>query len=167
MTQTEMHPAIAVAHEAMTHFGSGYAAVAIRAREDVAGVVLDNAENRFVVLVENRAGTWTAPGTIIGSPRPERPRAATTPDLLPLQRMNRKRSGVVDAEGNWTSDMWFAVTGLAAEDATEIAVIVDGHEHREPIGEDGLAFAVARIRATDEPTIVVHTRDGRAVRVAQ
>ncbi|MGF6885644.1 hypothetical protein ABIA39_007439 [Nocardia sp. GAS34] len=57
----------------------------------------------------------------------------------------------------------FAVTGLAAEDAEAIAIVVDGQEHREPIGVDGLAFAFARARGDSEPEVIVHTRDGRAV----
>ncbi|MBY8856055.1 hypothetical protein K7711_06160 [Nocardia sp. CA2R105] len=166
MSRTELHPAIPVAHEALADFPGDFTTVTVLAHDDVAGVVLDSAQARFVVLVENLEGTWTAPGTIIGSPRPECPRAAVTPDHLPLQRMNRKRSGQVDAEGNWAGDVWFAVTGIAAEDATEIAVIVDGREQREPIGDDGLALAVTRIRATDEPTVIVHTRDGRAISAA-
>lgn len=148
-----------------THFGK--CSRSSRFTNFVAGVVLENAQARFVVIVENREGTWTAPGTVIGSPRPERPRAAVTPDHLPLQRMNCKLSGNVDAEGNWDGDVWFAVTGLAAVDAEAVSIVVDGQEYREPIGEDGLAFAIARIRTADEPTVIVHTRDGRRVKATR
>lgn len=45
---------------------------------------------------------------------------------------------------------------------TEVAIVVDGHEHREPIGDDGLVSVITRIRA-DEPGVIAYTRDGRAV----
>lgn len=164
MTNTELHPAIAVAHEALGNFPGDFTVVAFLPHDNVAGVVLDSEQARVVVIVENTDGVWTAPGTIIGSPPPERPREPTTPDHLPLARMNRKRTGKVDAAGNWVGDAWYAVIGLAAEDATEISVVVDGREYREPVGDDGLAFAFARIHPDDEPVVYVHTRDGRTVR---
>ncbi|MQY20282.1 hypothetical protein [Nocardia macrotermitis] len=164
MSRTELHPAIPVAHEALGNFPGDFSVVAFLPHDNVAGVVMDSEQARAVVIVENTDGIWTAPGAIIGSPPPERPREPATPDHLPLARMNRKRTGQVDAAGNWVGDVWYAVTGLAAEDATEIAVIVGGHEYREPIGDGGLAFAFARIHAEDEPVVFVHTRDGRAVR---
>lgn len=126
--------------------------------------MLDSDRARFTIFVENQDGVWTAPPMITGGPAPEGPRSERAPDHRPLKRMSRRKSGHPMAAGEWPDECWFAVTGLAAEDATEIAIIVDRHEHREPIGDDGLAFAIARIRSDDEPTVIVHTRDGRAVR---
>lgn len=165
MTQTLSHPAIDVALAAVAdaRFPGEFAATAIRLCQGAAAVVLDSDKARFVLFVEDRDGMWTAPGMIGGGPVPEGPRLERTPEDWPLKRMARKKSGHPVIDGEWPDECWFAVTGLAAEDATEIAIIVDGHEHREPIGEDGLAFAIARIRTVDEPAVVVHTRDGRAV----
>jgi len=103
------------------------------------------------------------PSLPTAAPIPEGPRADRTPDYRPLKRMSRKRSGGSVVKDQWPEQCWFAVTGLSALDATEIAVVVDGHDHREPIGADGLAFVIARIRTEQEPTVVVHTRYGRAV----
>lgn len=166
MTHTISHPAVGAALAALaeSRFPGEFAANAILLRDDAAAVVLDSAEARFVFFVENQDGIWTAPSMVTGGPVPEGPRAERTPDYRPLKRMSRKKSGHPIVDGEWPDECWFAVTGLAAEDATEIAVIVDGDEHREPIGEDGLAFAIARIRTADEPAVIVHTRDGRAVR---
>ncbi|WP_216901622.1 hypothetical protein [Nocardia alni] len=84
---------------------------------------------------------------------------------MPLQRLNRKRFGSPDRDGTRPEFVWFAVTGLAAEDATEIAIVVDGQETREPISDGGLAFAVARAHRGDEPHVFVHTTDGRRITV--
>jgi hypothetical protein len=167
VSRTELHPAIAVAHDALRDFPGDFTVVAFLPHDNAAGVVLDSEQARVAVIVENTDGEWTAPGTIVGSPPPECPRATVTPDHLPLARMNLKRTGKVDAAGNWTGDVWFAVLGLAAQDATEIAIIVDGRERRERIGDSGVAFAIARIQPDDEPTVYVHTREGRAVRATR
>ncbi len=84
---------------------------------------------------------------------------------MPLQRLNRKRFGSLDREGARSEFVWFAVTGLAAEDAMEISIVVDGQETREPIGDAGLAFALARVHRDDEPQVFVHTGDGRRITI--
>ena len=157
------HPAVEVARNALAEFAHDFTAAAVLAHDEVAGVVMDNPTARFVVIVENRSGVWTAPGCILGGPRPARLREARTPDYRPLQRLSRKHTGMLDANGNRTDHVWFAVTGLAAEDATEISVVIDGTETREPIGEDGLAFAVARVPHGCDPEVYVHTQDGRRI----
>lgn len=166
MTHTISHPAIGAALDAIaeSRFPGEFTPSSILLRDSAAAVVLDSDEARFVLFVEDRDGVWTAPSMITGGPVPEGPRLERTPDDWPLKRMSRKKSGHPVVDGEWPDECWFAVTGLAAEDATEIAIIVDGHEHHEPIGEDGLAFAIAWIRTAAEPTVIVHTRDGRAVR---
>lgn len=167
MSQSLLHPAVAVAQERVAalddEFGTDFAPAAIRIMDNAAAVVMDSTNARFVIVVEDMDGVWTAPSMLTAAPIPEGPRAERTPDLRPLKQMSRKRSGWPVVKGQWPDQCWFAVTGLAALDATEIAVIVEGHEHREPIGADGLAFAIARIRTEQEPTVVVHTHDGRAV----
>ncbi len=77
--------------------------------------------------------------------------------------MSRKWSGSPDE----LDYEWFAVAWLAALDAIEISLVADGQETREPIGDDGLAFAVGRIRLGSEPEMYVHTRDGRRALIAK
>lgn len=162
------HPAVAVAQERVAgldaEFGVDFTPAAIQTIGDnAAAVVMDSSTARFIVIAEDKGDGWTAPAMTIGSPRPDGPRAARTPDDRPLNRMSRKRSATLDDERQWPEHVWYAVTGLAAEDATEISIVVDGREHREPIAEDGLAFVVARIQRDHEPEVYVHTQDGRRV----
>lgn len=156
------HPAVAVAQERTAVLGD-FTAVAVRAREDIAAVLMDSAENRIIIIVENRDGTWTPPGMVTGTSRPAGPRATRTPDHLPLNRLSRKRYARLDVNGDRPEYSWCAIAGLAAQDATEISIVADGRETREPVDDDGLAFALARVHRDHEPKVYVHTRDGRVV----
>lgn len=157
------HPAISVAQQRLANFEGNFTPTAIRTRDNAAAVVMDSDDARFVVIMEDVDGTWKAPAMVIGSPPPAGPRPERTPDSRPLQRLSRKRSAQLDADLRWPEYSWFAATGLAAKDAAEISVIADGREYREPIGADGLAFAIARVRHDVEPEIFVHTQDGRRI----
>ncbi len=158
-----IHPAISVAQQRIADFEGDFTPTAIRTRDNIAAVVMDSEDARFVIIMESTDGAWKAPAIVIGSPPPAGPRAEHTPDYRPLQRLSRKRSAQLDADLEWPEYSWFAVTGLAAEDATEISIAVDGSEYREPIGDNGLAFAIARVHRDSEPEVYVHTRDGRRV----
>ncbi|WP_067891142.1 hypothetical protein [Nocardia vaccinii] len=157
------HPAVAVAEARVAdlddRFGVNFSPTAIRVMDDAVAVTMDSTEARFIIIMENIDGEWSAPSMLGGTTRPQAPRYERTPVGLPLKQMSRKRVPTLRQPDQW----WFAVAGLAAEDAESVSITVNGEEHREPIGEDGVAFAIVGIRATDEPTVVVHTRDGRAV----
>lgn len=163
MSQALSHPAIAVAVESISGYGGEFEPVAAIIKDDVVGVVLDSDEARFTVIVQDREGVWTPPTITVGSPRPTEPRQTRTQDYMPLQRLNRKRFGSSDRDGARPEFVWFCITGLAAEDAAEVSIVVDGHEHTEPIGAAGLAFAIARMHRDDQPEVYVRTQDGRRI----
>ncbi|WP_067663992.1 hypothetical protein [Nocardia miyunensis] len=158
------HPAVAVAQSRVAElddgFGTGFAPTAIRVIDDAVAVTMDSTKARFIIIMEDIDGEWSAPSTLVGTTRPDGPRAERTPDHLPLKQMSRKRVPTLRAP----DQSWFAVAGLAAQDAAEVSIVVDGHEYREPIDANGTAFAIVRIREGQEPTAFVHTRDGRAVK---
>ncbi len=165
MSHIPSHPAIAVAVERMSEHGGDFTPVGALIRDEVVGVVLDSEEARAVLIIENHDGVWVPPSVTVGGSRPTEPRHPRTLDYEPLQRRNRKRVGTLDGDGNRSEYGWFAVTGLAAEDAEAISIVVDDHEHREPIGDDGLAFGLARVHRDQDPQVYVHTTDGRRINV--
>lgn len=168
MDGTLSHPAVAVAVDLMKdRFGGGFAPVGFVARDQIAAVVLDNADARFTIFVEDLDGRWTAPSYIGGASRPSRPRKAHTSDHCPLDKFSRKRF-TPHASGEGRPDaVWFAVTGLAALDAVSVSVISELDEQTAPVDENGLAFVVVRALPDEQPRVYVHTRDGRSVADAQ
>jgi hypothetical protein len=58
---------------------------------------------------------------------------------------------------------WFAVTGRAAADASEVSLTSAADAATEPVCEIGLVFTLVRTRTGENPEIRVHTQDGRSV----
>jgi hypothetical protein len=166
MIQSE-HPAVAVAESRVAEFGDGFGTdftpTAVRVMDDAVAVSMDSTKARFIVIMEDIDGKWSAPSTLVGTTCPEGPRPERTPDYLPLKQMSRKHVPTLRTP----DQSWFAIAGLAAKDAVEISIVVDGREHREPIGADGTAFAIVRIHEGQEPAAFVHTSDGRAVKATR
>jgi hypothetical protein len=161
--ETLDHPAVAVAVAALTVADPDPRPVAAIIRDDTVAVLVDCEQGRCAVFVQLRDGHWVAPGMIIGSTRPDKPRADRTPDYMPLHRKSTKRFAHPSADGTPQDEGWFAVTGLAAHDAVSVSVRSELDDSITPISEDGLAFAIVRARWTEEPDVYVHTSDGRRV----
>lgn len=150
------HPAVAVAVGALTDHG--LTPVTAVVRDDVVVVVVDGEAGRWIVLAQHVEDSWrVGPGTIFGTTRPDTARDVRTPEYLPLQRLGTRFRAVSDTEG------WFAVTGLAADDATSVTVTSSLEEHTSPVTADGVALTVVRATSTEQPRIYVHTTDGRKI----
>ncbi|MBF6339424.1 hypothetical protein IU450_26530 [Nocardia abscessus] len=159
------HPAVTVAIDALAGADRDLTPVRVIVRDEIVAVLVDGERGRYVSFVRFEDEGWIAPGMIIGSPRPEGPRADRTPNHLPLQRKSTKLFTLPNPDGTRRDESWFAVTGLAARDAVHVSVTSELEERIAPIGSDGLAFAVVRARTSEDPRIYVQTCDGRRVPV--
>lgn len=166
MSHTLSHPAVAVATSAVAGCGGDTVPAGIIVRDNLAAVVVDSTEARFIVMMEGDGDTWTAQKYISGTARPNRERDAHTTDRNPLRSLARKPYGLRTASGERPEFGWLAVTGLAAEDAVSVSVTSELETQTTPVESDGLAFAVVRVRPDEKPSITVNTRDGRSVLVA-
>ncbi|MEV5835017.1 hypothetical protein [Nocardia sp. NPDC052112] len=156
MTALEQHPAVAVATRALAGHDRDLSPVTAVIRDDVAAVLIDGVQGRWIVFADPRDGEWFVEGTTFGAPRPAGPRSDRSPDHMPLQRL-RIRFHSAGGEG------WLAVTGLAAYDAVSVSVASGLDEAVASVTDDGLVFAVIRARADDDPSVFVNTRDGRRI----
>lgn len=154
------HPAVSVAIDALTAADQGLIPVSAVVRAEIAAVVIDGAQGRYIVFVHPDGDQWTTRGTMFGAPRPAGPRPDRTMAWEPLQRLGtRFRSHTADRTG----EGWFAVIGRAALDAVSLSVASTLEEHSAPIGADGLALAVIRATGSEQPRITVTTLDGQRV----
>ncbi|WP_067469267.1 hypothetical protein [Nocardia amamiensis] len=157
------HPAVTVALDALADADRDLTPVSVVIRDDIAAVVIDGNQGRYIVFVHPDGDQWATHGTMFGAPRPSGPRNDRTSSWEPLQRLGtRFRSANADQSG----EGWFAVIGRAAHDAVCLTVSSSLEKQVVPIAADGLAFAVIRAYGSDEPHITVTTRDGRAIAVA-
>ncbi|MBF6301952.1 hypothetical protein IU459_31055 [Nocardia amamiensis] len=154
------HPAVAVALDALADADRDLTAVSVVVRDDIAAVVIDGNQGRYIVFVHPDGDQWATHGTMFGAPRPSGPRNDRTSSWEPLQRLGTRFRSVTADE---SSEGWFAVIGRAAHDAVSLTVSSSLEKHVAPIGADGLAFAVIRAYGSEEPHITVTTRDGRAI----
>ncbi|MEV4127083.1 hypothetical protein [Nocardia sp. NPDC049707] len=148
------------------------APVAVLARDEIAAVLLESHEKRFVVFVPHEGGEWVAPGMTSGTPRRvSQPRAQVT-GQVPLVGLAGRGFAVTGPDGEPEKFGWFAMTGQAAADAVEVSFTSTVDVVTEPVGESGLVFAIVRTQMIErqdglltfeKPTILVHTRDGRSV----
>ncbi|MGK8487461.1 hypothetical protein [Nocardia asiatica] len=156
------HPAVSVAIDALTAADQGLTPVTAVVRAELAAVVIDGDQGRYIVFVHPDGDLWTTHGTTFGAPRPSGLRHAHTLAWEPLQRLGaRFRSATADRNGVG----WFAVIGRAAQDAVSLSVASSLEEQEVAIGADGLAFAVVRATGCEQPHVTVATRDGRRVTV--
>jgi hypothetical protein len=151
------HPAVSVAIDALTAADQGLTPVSAVVRAEIAAVVIDGDQGRYIVFVHSDGDQWTTRGTMFGAPRPAGLRHNHTMAWEPLERLGtRFRSQTADRTG----EGWFAVIGRAAQDAVSLSVASTLEEHSAPIG---LAFAVIRATGSEQPRITVTTRDGQRV----
>lgn len=147
--------------------------VAVLARDEIAAVLLESPDHRLVVFVPCEDGNWVAPGMSGGTRLPtEGVRERRTGDT-PLTGVSGRGFCGIGPSGEPLELGWFAVTGRAAADATEVALISSVDKATEVIGADGLAFALVRTRMIrsetgdipmfEKPEIRVSTTDGRSV----
>ncbi len=156
------HPAVAVALDALVAADRDLTSVSAIVRDEIAAVVVDGDQGRYIVFVHPDGDRWTTHGTTFGAPRPSGLRHAHTLAWEPLQRLAaRFRSATADRNGVG----WFAVIGRAAQDAVSLSVASSLEEQVVAIGADGLAFAVVRATGSEQPRVTVATRDGRRVTV--
>ncbi|WP_280300237.1 hypothetical protein [Nocardia abscessus] len=154
------HPAVSVAMNTLTAADQGLTPVSAVVRAEIAAVVIDGDQGRYIVFVHPDGDQWAAHGTSFGAPRPAGPRHERTPAWEPLQRLGiRFRSATADRTG----EGWFAVIGRAAQDAVSLSVASSLEEQVAAIGADGLAFAVVRAIDSEQPCVTVTTRDGQRV----
>lgn len=137
--------------------------VAVLARDEIAAVLLDSDDHRFVVFVPYEHGDWVAPGMTSGTPRRMREQQEHRTAQEPLTGMSRRMFVAPTPHGEPETFGWFAVTGQAASDALEVTVTSSMETITEPIRENGLTFALVRIRTGEQPEIRVRTQDGRSV----
>lgn len=161
------HPAVPIAVGVVREFGA-IAPVDLLVRENMAAVLLEGEDKRFVVFVANGGGQWVAPGMTGGSPRRMREQQEPRTGQVPLTGVARRATSA----GTAGSGSWLAVTGQAAADAVAVSVATSMDSVRVPVGSNGLVFALVRGTAPtavgDRPQfetvdLVVHTRDGRSV----
>ncbi|MGV9680758.1 hypothetical protein ACWDSJ_36270 [Nocardia sp. NPDC003482] len=150
-------PAVAVAVDALRDADREFAPVGVIDRGGVVAVLVEGSMSRTMVFVQHRDDAWITLGSIVGSYRVDRPRATRTPDRMALSKMATKSATDPDGVG------WYAVTGLAAEDAESVTLTSELDQHTAPIDRRGRAFAVVRARPGERPTVTVRTRDGRTV----
>ncbi|ATL69690.1 hypothetical protein [Nocardia terpenica] len=156
---TPTHPAVAVAVDALTHADQDLIPVGVIDRGDTVAVLVDGAAARFTVFVQQHDHRWTVPArTLTGSARRDRTRDPITPERRALRNMS---TTYFDPPTATEETGWFAVVGLAAEDAESVTVTSELDEHESPIHQSGLAFAVVRAHRGEHPRITVRTRDGR------
>lgn len=148
------------------------APVAVLARDEIAAVLLESRDNRFVVFVPREGGDWVAPGMTSGTPRRMRDQQEPVTGHVPLAGLAGRGFATAGPDGEPQEFGWFAVTGQAAADAVEVSSATSVDTVSEPVGDNGLVFAVVRTRMVErpnglltfeKPTILVHTRDGRSV----
>ncbi len=157
------HPAVEIARQRVIDFDPSLTPVAVATRPDVVAVLLQSDDKRFTVFVVDRAGEWIPPDYICGTPRRVRQREADT-GHRPLYNVSRSWFGWPSSDGD-QEEGWFSVTGMAALDATELAITSTLESTVAPIDEAGLAFGIVRARRDDQPAVEIRTRDGRAVAV--
>ncbi|MEV6428760.1 hypothetical protein [Nocardia sp. NPDC051463] len=158
MTTLEQHPAVAVATRALTGSDRDLNPVTAVIRDDVAAVLIDGAQGRWIVFADPRGGEWFVEGTTFGAPRPAGPRSDRSPDNMPLQRLRIRFHSDSKGDGGW-----LAMTGLAAHDAVSVSMGSGLDEAVASVTDDGLVFAVIRARVDDDPSVYVNTRDGRRI----
>ncbi|WP_063043021.1 hypothetical protein [Nocardia pseudovaccinii] len=152
------HPAVTVAIDALTGADRDLVPVSAIVRDDIAAVVIDGEQGRWIVFAHPGGGQWATSGITYGAPRPTGPRADSTAPHQPLQRLSTRFRAGADGEPGW-----FAVIGQAANDAVSVSVVSTVEERTEPLDANGLAFVIVRCGAEERPPVTVNTRDGRQV----
>ncbi len=147
------HPAVAIAMRVVHRLDTSTVPVAVLARDEIAAVLLDSDDHRLVVFVPHEHGDWVAPGMTSGTPRRMREQQEHRTGQEPLTGMSRRMFVVSTPHGDPETFGWFAVTGQAAADALEVTVTSSVETIIEPIHKNGLAFALVRIRAGEQPEI--------------
>ncbi|WP_157978328.1 MULTISPECIES: hypothetical protein [Nocardia] len=163
MSTVVEHPAVEIARQRVADFDPDLSPVAIAVRPGVAAVVLDSADKRFTVFVEDHDGEWVAPTMLTGTPRRIRERASVT-GTQPLYCVSNKWFGRPSSDGE-PEVGWFSVTGLAELDAAEVVITSVLETSTTLIGESGLAFGIVRANRDEKPVVEIRTRDGRLVPV--
>lgn len=148
------------------------APVAALARDEIAAVLLESREHRFVVFVPHEGGKWVAPGMTTGTPRrmcePQEP----VTGQVPLVGLAGRGFAATGPDGEPQKFGWFAMTGQAAADAMEVSFTSSVDAVTEPVADNGFVFALVRTRVVErldglltfeKPMILVHTQDGRSV----
>jgi hypothetical protein len=122
-------------------------------------VLVNTPVSRYVVLTEHIDNGWAAPEMLFGVAITPLRREAETIPHRPLTKPSTSRVRSTDGK------LWYALTGTAAKDAVKVDIASQQDSMSVPVGANGRVFAVVQIRRGEKPTVVVHTSNGRALRV--
>ncbi|MEV0295632.1 hypothetical protein [Nocardia sp. NPDC050710] len=166
------HPAVVVAEGVVHSLDAELVPVAILVRAEMAAVLLESSDKRFVVFVRCENGRWVAPGMTTGTPRRMKEQQDAETGPVPLTGMSPRWTAAAEPTDEESDFAWFAVTGQAAADAVEVSLTSSADATTVPVGENGLVFALVRTSVLSRageypevelPEIRVRTNDGRAV----
>lgn len=162
---TVEHPAAALVEAMLADAGLGLHPARLVDRGDVVAVQLESPDREIIAFVDGgETGQWNTP--ILGSgtlrQTQELARAQHTTAGRPLERLTRKRATL---PGRRAADAqeWWAMKGLAADDAARVRVVSTTDSWDAIPDEGGYVFAAVRVQPGEAPTVTVSTVDGRDV----